>query len=303
MDGKEICFVEVGPRDGLQNEKVILSLKDKVELVKRLALSGLKRIEVGSFVSAKVIPQMADTEELVTQIKQLQQKERIPKDVRFSALVPNLKGLDRALSCNLKEIAVFAASTDSFSKKNLNVSVKDSFSTYKKVCRKALNEGLKIRGYLSVAFACPYEGKVSPVQVATLANRMQDMGVFEIALGDTIAAARPFEVERLLENLFKKIPQKKISLHFHNIHGLALSNIYAGYQMGVKTFDGSIGGLGGCPYAGLPAGNVPTESLVYLFRGKQSPLMEELVKTAHWLEKKLKKSLPSPLIRSFDFLK
>lgn len=298
MNKKKVCFVEVGPRDGLQNEKTLLPLKDKVEFLKKLALSGLKRVEIGSFVSPKVIPQMKETEKLVSKIHSLQTKKKLPKNVQFSALVPNLKGLERALSCNIKNIAIFSACTNSFSQKNINCSVKKSFDIYKEVCKKALDEKLKVRGYLSVAFSCPYEGKIFPTRVTELVERMLDLGVYEVSVSDTVGTARPFEVENLLEKLFKKVPSEKIGLHFHNVHGMALSNALMGYKMGVRVFDGSVGGLGGCPYAGVPAGNVPTESLIYLFKGKTNPMINELVKTGRWLEKKIHKTLPSPLIRS-----
>ena len=298
MNKKEVCFVEVGPRDGLQNEKTLLPLKDKVEFVKKLALSGLKRVEIGSFVSPRVIPQMRETEKLVLQIQNLQKKKKLPESVQFSALVPNLKGLERALSCEMKNIAIFAACTDSFSQKNINCSVQKSFKIYKEVCKKAVREKLKIRGYLSVAFSCPYEGKTSPARVTNLVEKMLDLGVYEVSVSDTVGIARPFEVENLLTKLFKKVSPNKISLHFHNVHGMALSNALTGYKMGVRVFDGSVGGLGGCPYAGVPTGNVPTEGLIYLFKGKTDPIINELVKIGRWLEKKINKTLPSPLIRS-----
>ena len=298
MTAEDVSFVEVGPRDGLQNEQTLLPLKDKVELVRRLALSGLKRVEVGSFVSSKIIPQMENTEAVVSQVLLLQKNKELPQDVEFSALVPNLKGLERALSCGIQNIAVFAACTNSFSKKNINCSVEESFHTYREVCRKALDEKLKVRGYLSVAFSCPYEGTVSPAKVTELAERLLDLGVYEVSVSDTVGAARPFEVELLLKELFKKVSHKKTSLHFHNVHGMAISNALTGYKMGVRVFDGSVGGLGGCPYAGVPAGNVPTESLIYLFKGKTNPIINELVKIGNWLEGRVKKTLPSPLLRS-----
>ena len=293
-----VSFVEVGPRDGLQNEKTLLSVEDKVEFVKRLALSGLKRVEVGSFVSPSVIPQMDNTEEVVSRILLSQNKKELPEEVQISALVPNLKGLERALSCHIKRIAVFAACTDSFSQKNLNCSVEKSFDIYKKVCKEALNEKLKIRGYLSVAFSCPYEGKISSDKVTELVERMLDLGIFEVSVSDTVGTARPFEVDSLLTKLFKRVSPEKISLHFHNVHGMAIGNALAAYKMGVRVFDGSVGGLGGCPYAGVPAGNVPTESLMYLFKGSANPVITELIKIGRWLEEKLKTSLPSPLIHS-----
>ena len=188
------------PEMDCRTKKTILSLKDRVEFVRKLSLSGVKRIEVGSFVSPKIIPQMSHTEELVLQI--FKKKEELPRDLQFSALVPNLKGLERALSCGLKEIAIFAAATDSFSQKNINCSVKKSFDIYKEVCKEAFKEKLKIRSYLSVAFSCPYEGKVSSDKVRELVERMLDLGVYEVSVSDTTGTARPGEVDFSLKGTF-----------------------------------------------------------------------------------------------------
>ena len=288
-------FLEVGPRDGLQNEKMILSLEDKFEFVKKLSLTGLKHIEIGSFVSSKTLPQMQGTEELTNKVFQAQKENQIPSDVHFSALVPNVKGLERALSVNLKEVAIFASCTDGFSKKNINCTIEESFKTYKEVCKLALESGLKVRGYLSVAFGCPYEGKVNKKWVQDLTNRMRDMGVYEISISDTIGVAEPHQVEELLKS-FSSL--KDIALHFHNVHGMALANIWASYKMGVSSFDGSVGGLGGCPYVGVSSGNVPTEEIFYLLEGAQHPILKKLVQVSIWLEEKFNKSLPSVLSAS-----
>ena len=285
-------FLEVGPRDGLQNESSIFSLADKIEFIKRLSSTGLERIEVGSFVSPKHLPQMKGTDDLVKEIFRLQKENKISPDVQFSALVPNRKGLERALSTGIKEIAIFAGCTDSFSKKNINCTVEESFKIYKALSKKAIEEGLKVRGYLSVAFGCPYEGKVEFRKVKDLTKKMEDMGIYEISISDTIGVAHPQQVESLLA-VFHDISLKNIALHFHNVHGMALANILASYKMGVSSFDGSVGGLGGCPYVGTSSGNVPSEEIFYLLEGPDHPILKKLTEISVWLEGKLKKSLPS----------
>lgn len=293
----EFKFLEVGPRDGLQNEKTILSLEDKIEFVKRLSLTGVKRIEIGSFVSHKVLSQMRGTEELVEEIFKLQKENQIPKDVHFSALVPNLKGLERALSVGIKEIAIFAGCTDSFSKKNINCTVEESFKIYKEVADIALKAKLKVRGYLSVAFGCPYEGIVSVDRVKNLTERMRNMGVYEVSISDTIGVAYPEQVKQFLQS-FSESEFKNLALHFHNVHGMALANILMAYQIGVTSFDGSVGGLGGCPYVGVSSGNVPSEEVFYLLGGSKHPFLKKLTEVSVWLEKKLQKTLPSAVSAS-----
>ena len=294
----QISILEVGPRDGLQNEKTFLSVEDKIKFIKKLSLSGLKRIEIGSFVSPNLIPQMKDTEEVVKNILQLQLQKEIDQEVRFSALVPNLKGLEKALQSGLKEIAIFLACTDSFSNKNINCTVAESLKNYKEVSKEAIRQGLKVRAYLSVCFSCPYEGIVPPKRVLELVEKIQDFNAYEISVSDTIGAAIPKQVQSLIKALSEKIKTNKLALHFHNVHGMALANVWTAYQMGVTSFDGSVGGLGGCPYANVETGNVATESLFYLLEGPKSPQLKGLIKTARWLESKLQKELPSPLVRS-----
>ena len=291
-------FLEVGPRDGLQNESQIFSLEDKVEFIKKLALAGLDRIELGSFVSPQAIPQMANTSAVVNQVHKLQKENVISKDVKFSALVPNEKGFQEALKCQMKEIAIFAGCTDSFSKKNINCSVSESFKIYEDVCKEALLKNLKVRGYLSVAFFCPYEGLVSEEKVLSLTQKMKEMGVYEISISDTIGTAHPLQVKSLLKFIQKEISLNKVALHFHNINGMALCNILTAYQEGVCSFDGSVGGLGGCPYAKVQSGNVPSEEVLYLLGGKEDPRVKNLVQVVQWLESKLKRSLPSRIASS-----
>ncbi len=290
-----VSILEVGPRDGLQNEK-ILPLKCKYDFIQKLSHSGLHRIEIGSFVSPQWIPQMQDTLELSQKVLKAQRQGQIPKKIKFSALVPNLKGLKKALNSGLREISVFLSATDSFSKKNLNRSMEESYLIYKEVCREALKENLKIRAYLSVCFDCPYEGKVPIASVLEWVKKIEDLSVYEISISDTTGRARAWEVQTLLEKLFRFIPKNKIAGHFHDVHGMALANILMAYQMGVRSFDGSAGGLGGCPYSKTPSGNAPTEAIIYLLKDPKDPTIKNLIKTALWLEKKLGKKLPSPFL-------
>lgn len=290
-------ILEVSPRDGLQNESLILSLEDKLEFVSRLAETGLKRIELGAFVSPKWVPQMEHSKSLALKILQKQKKGAFPS-VQFSALVPNEKGLNQAIEAGLSEIAVFLSATDSFSKKNLNRERKEAYKIYQALCKKALAEKIKIRAYLSVCFDCPFEGAVSFKDVASWTQKIEDLGVYEISICDTTGKARPEEVSQLLDLLLKVIPKEKIACHFHNIHGMALSNVFCAYEKGIRVFDGSLAGLGGCPYSKIPSGNVATESLIYLLKGAKDPVIPKLIKLAHWLEQKLNKKLPSQLIHS-----
>lgn len=294
----EISILEVGPRDGLQNEPVFLSLEDKFQLVKKLSFTGLSRIELGAFVSPKWTPQMRDTRELVKQVLKSQEKSKIPKKVKFSALVPNMKGLHRALETGLKEVSIFLSATETFSKKNINCSLKDGYTRYKKLCKQAFAENLKVRAYLSVCFFCPYEGKVLSSTVLEWSKKIEDLGVYEIALSDTTGKARPIEVQNLLELLLKTVPKTKLAFHFHNMQGMALANVWSAYQMGIRSFDGSLGGLGGCPHSEMSSGNVATESLFYLLKSSQDPIIHKIISVALWLEKKLRKKLPSPLLQS-----
>lgn len=288
----EINILEVGPRDGLQNESAKFSLRDKQEFVLKLASTGLKRIEIGSFVSTRAVPQMAETGPLVEHILSLQKAGAISRDIQFSALVPNRRGLTEAINRGLQEVAVFASCSESFSRKNINCSIAESLDNYAKVCKKALSQGLKVRGYLSVVFGCPFEGVVSKKRVIELIRKMKNMGVYEISLSDTMGAAHPAQVETLLTALSQHIPLKEIALHFHDRQGMALCNVWAAWKMGVSAFDGSVGGLGGCPYSPIPAGNVPTEGILRLLGGaSEENQINKLTDVAYWLEKKLGRSL------------
>jgi len=255
-----VTIVEVAPRDGLQNERVAVSTADKIEFVNRLSAAGLPVIEVSAFVSPKWVPQMADAAEVFAGIT------RRP-GTRYAALVPNLAGLERATQAGVTEIAVFAASTETFSRRNINQSIDDSLSNYKQVCDRALAGGLRVRGYLSTAFGCPFEGDVAPERVAGLAARLLELGVFEVALSDTIGIAHPGQVPRVLEAVLARLPVNTIALHFHDTRGTALANVLAALPYGIATFDASAGGLGGCPFAPGAAGNLATDDLAYMLDG------------------------------------
>ena len=260
LRGRRVTVVEVGPRDGLQNEQAHISTADKIEFVDRLSAAHLPVIEVSAFVSPKWVPQMADAAEVFAGIA------RAP-GIRYTALVPNLAGLERALAARVGEIAIFAASTETFSRRNINQSIDESLAGYKKVCDRAHTSGLRVRGYLSTAFGCPYEGDVAPQTVADLVARLMELGVFEVAVSDTIGIAHPGQVPRVLDAILAKTPASQVALHFHDTRGTALANVLAALPYGIGTFDASAGGLGGCPYAPGAAGNLATDDLIYMLDG------------------------------------
>ena len=252
---------EVGPRDGLQNEKETLSLEVRAEFIDGLSEAGLSAIEVGSFVSPKAVPQLADTEELYRRIRPV-------SGVRYPALVPNLKGLERALAVGVREIAVFTAASESFNRKNINAGVDESIERFRPVVARAKAEKIRVRGYVSTVFGCPYEGDVAPEAVREVVHKLLDLAVDEISLGDTIGVATPADVYDVIETLYESgVTRGVLALHFHDTRGTALANVLAGLQCGVTTFDASAGGLGGCPYAPGASGNLATEDLLYLLEG------------------------------------
>jgi hydroxymethylglutaryl-CoA lyase len=286
---KHVTIVEVGPRDGLQNEHVSISTSDKVEFVNRLSAANLPVIEVSAFVSPKWVPQMADAAEVFGGI------ERRP-GIRYTALVPNLAGLDRAMRARVNEIAIFAASTETFSRRNINQSIDESLETYKQVCDRAIASGLLVRGYLSTAFGCPYEGDVAPSRVADVAARLMDLGVFEVAVSDTIGVAHPGQVPRVLDAVLGRVAAERVALHFHDTRGTALANVLASLRYGIKTFDASAGGLGGCPYAPGAAGNLATDDLVYMLNGlglETGVSLEKLSEASAFIGQRLDHRLPS----------
>ncbi len=256
----EVNIVEVGPRDGLQNEEKQVATADKIRLIEHLALAGLPKIEITSFVSPKWIPQLADGLEVAKRVQ-------LPSTTKTLALVPNMKGYAPAREANLPEVAFFLSATETHSKKNINKSIAEAVSTLKEVADVARADGKRIRCYVSVVFVCPYEGKVRPDAVASVVARLLEIGVDEISLGDTIGAATPADVVTIVKMLSGSVDLKKLALHFHDTRGTALANVLAGLDCGVTTFDSSIGGLGGCPYAPGAAGNLATEDLLYMLHG------------------------------------
>jgi hydroxymethylglutaryl-CoA lyase len=252
-----VKVVEVGPRDGLQNEKVVIPLQAKVDYITALGDAGLIVIEAGAFVSPKWVPQMADTADVYAEI---------PKDpgVEYPVLVPNMKGLERAIESGVKSIAIFTASSDTFNKRNINMTIDESFENYAPVAARAIGEGMRVRGYISTAFGCPYEGDVAPERVLEVAARLLDLGCYEVSVGDTIGVGTPMQVQGVIGMLLQVIPSGRIAMHFHDTRGTALANTLAALEMGIAIFDASSGGLGGCPYAPGASGNLATEDLVYM---------------------------------------
>jgi hydroxymethylglutaryl-CoA lyase len=282
---KRVRMVEVGPRDGLQNEPGSVPAEVKVALIDRLSDAGLPAVEAGSFVSPKWVPQMADTAEVMARIR------RKP-GVAYPVLVPNMKGLEGALAAKAEEIAIFGAATEAFSKRNINCSIAESLQRFEPVCRSALDHGMRVRGYMSVVLGCPYEGEVKPEAVATVSQRLYDMGCYEISLGDTIGTGTPAMAQRMIETVAKKIPVEKLAGHFHDTYGQALANILAVMEMGVATFDSSVAGLGGCPYAKGATGNVASEDVLYMLDGlgiETGVDMDKLLDAAEFICAQLKR--------------
>jgi isopropylmalate/homocitrate/citramalate synthase len=260
-----VRIVEVGPRDGLQNEAAAIATADKIAFVNllsdaRLGAAGRAVIEVSAFVSPKWVPQMADAADVFAGIT------RRP-GTRYTALVPNVAGLERAIAARVDEVAIFAAASESFSKRNINQTIAASLAGYAEVCARAGAAGLPVRGYVSTAFGCPFEGGVSPAAVAGVAKALADMGVYEVAVSDTIGIAHPAQVPRVLDAVTGSVPIDRVALHFHDTRGTALANVLAALHYGVTTFDASAGGLGGCPYAPGATGNLATEDLLYMLDG------------------------------------
>jgi len=252
-----VHVVEVGPRDGLQNEKVTIPTEAKIDYITALADAGLRTIEAGAFVSPKWVPQMADTAEVY---------RNIPKDpgVDYPVLVPNMRGLERAIEAGVKSVSIFTAASETFNKRNINMSIDESFQNYAPVAARALAEGMRVRGYVSTAFGCPYEGDVAPEKVLEVCARLLDLGCYEVSVGDTIGVGTPVQVQGVIGILLQVIPASKLAMHFHDTRGTALANTLAALEMGIAIFDASSGGLGGCPYAPGASGNMATEDLVYM---------------------------------------
>ncbi len=257
---QHVRLVEVGPRDGLQNEKQPISVADKVRLVDDLSAAGVEYVEVGSFVSPKWVPQMAGSAEVFAQIQQ-------KPGVTYAALTPNMQGFEAAMLAGVKEVAVFAAASEAFSQKNINCSISESLQRFVPVMDAAREQGIRVRGYVSCVLGCPYEGEVAPQQVAAVARELFEMGCYEISLGDTIGTGTAGKTRTLFETVGRDIPRDKLAGHFHDTYGQALANIYASLLEGIHVFDSSVAGLGGCPYARGASGNVASEDVLYLLNG------------------------------------
>jgi len=253
-----VKIVEVGPRDGLQNEKAV-STKDKITLINALSDAGLKNIEAGAFVSPKWVPQMADSAEVINALD-------LPH-VNLSALTPNLKGAQLAKQAGIKEFSIFTAASEAFCQKNINCSIEESIARFSEVMAFAKTPNIRVRGYVSCVLGCPYEGEIDPQKVLAVSQSLLDMGCYEISLGDTIGVGTASKVTELLTHLLKHIDKSKLAVHFHDTYGQALTNIYAALSLGIATVDAAVAGLGGCPYAKGASGNVATEDVVYLLNG------------------------------------
>lgn len=257
---KRVQIVEVGPRDGLQNEKQPIDATTKIGLVEALANAGVSYIEAGSFVNPKWVPQMAGSEEIFKQTKRID-------GVTYAALTPNMKGYDRAIEVGADEVAIFAAASEGFSQKNINCSIDESLQRFEPIMNAAKNAGIKVRGYVSCVVGCPYDGDIEAEKVAQVAQRLLDMGCYEVSLGDTIGCGTPASIAHLLNTCLKTIDAKNLAVHLHDTYGQALANILVALQKGIAVIDSSVAGLGGCPYAKGASGNVATEDVVYMLNG------------------------------------
>ena len=268
-----VRIVEVGPRDGLQNEAAVVPLAAKVALIEALVAAGLKTVESGSFVSPKWVPQMADTAEVMAAISR-------QAGVSYPVLVPNLKGLEGALAAGVDEVAVFGAASESFSQKNINCSISQSLERFRPVVEAALAKNIRVRGYISCVLGCPYEGAIAPEAVAKVAKALADMGCYEISLGDTIGTGTPLKAQAMIRAVAAVVPIEKLAVHFHDTWGQALANILACLELGVAVVDSAVAGLGGCPYAKGATGNVATEDVVYMLDGMGIETGVDLLKLA-----------------------
>lgn len=281
----QVKIVEVGPRDGLQNEKQPIGTDIKIQLIEKLLAAGVEHIEAGSFVSPKWVPQMAGSAEV---FQGIQKHPHI-----FRALTPNLQGFEQAIVAGAKEVAIFAAASESFSQKNINCSIAESLKRFSPLMAQAQQLGIPVRGYVSCVVQCPYEGFIQPEAVADVAQALYEMGCYEISLGDTIGAATPLNFSHMLAAVAREVPMQQLAVHCHDTYGMALANIYAALQMGISTVDSSVAGLGGCPYAQGASGNVATEDVVYLLNGMQIHTgidLNKLIDAGNFISQQLQRS-------------
>ena len=291
-------LVEVGPRDGLQNESAPVSLAVKRELIERLAQAGLREIEAGAFVSPQRVPQMADTAQLLALLR----SAAALADVSLPVLTPNLQGYRAAIEAGADHVAVFAAASETFSQKNINCSIKESLERFAPVLEAARSARIRVRGYLSCVVACPYEGPIAPATVAALAAELTAMGCYEISLGDTIGVGTPGTVLPMLQAVSRRVPVARLAGHFHDTYGMAVANAFAAYSFGLRAFDASVAGLGGCPFAPGASGNVATEDLVYLFEGMGAATgvdLKTLVACGAWICTQLGRASASRVAQSY----
>jgi hydroxymethylglutaryl-CoA lyase len=293
---KQVTIKEVGPRDGLQNEKAFIETKDKIAWINQLSQTGLTYIEITSFVNPKWIPQLADAAEVAAKIKKVQ-------GVTYAALVPNLKGLEGALAADVDEVSIFMSASETHNRKNINKSIAETFPVLQEVVIRAKKAGKTVRGYISTVFGCPYEGSIDVEQVIKVADKLFEMGIDELSLGDTIGVANPRQVQEVLEEILKRFPKEKLAMHFHNTRGTALANVLASLEMGITTFDSALGGLGGCPYAPGASGNLATDDLLYMLDGMGIATgiqMEQLVEAALFIQEKLGRKLNSHYLQTLN---
>jgi hydroxymethylglutaryl-CoA lyase len=293
---KKVRIVEVGPRDGLQNEKQTIPTAAKIHLIEQLVDAGLTYIEAGSFVNPKWVPQMADSAEVFAGINR-------KANITYAALIPNLQGYERAIAVNANEVAIFAAASEAFSQKNINCSISESIKRFEALISAAQAQKIPVRGYISCVAGCPYSGDVDPEAVATIAKELLAMGCYEISLGDTIGVGTAGQIKNLIEVVAQDVPISKLAVHMHDTYGQALANIYASLEMGVSVIDSSVAGLGGCPYAAGASGNVATEDLVYLLNGlgiMHGADLPKLIQAGNFISHILKKPNQSKAAQAFN---
>jgi len=296
-DDQHVTIVEVGARDGLQNEKVVLSCEARLQMALKLAAAGIEQLELGAFVSPQWVPQMAGSRELLLRALELKKDPTSPlHKTDISALVPNPRGMRGALEIGLDHVAIFASASESFSRKNINCSIEESFERFTKVLEMAAPTSVRVRGYLSMCFGCPFEGDIDENRVISLVKRLASMGIYEISIGDTIGIADPAQVRRLVARLVDTVGADRLAMHFHDTRGTAMANILAALDLGIRVFDSSLGGLGGCPYAPAATGNVATEDVVYMLHrmGFHTGIdLQKLIDMNSWMSSLIAHELPS----------